>query len=95
MEMFLLLLSGIMHIYTPCVSDPFLIRRRSPGLWKGLFKVQGFFAIEGSKISPSGVVNFPTPATVLLETQSNLKLDMLLTISPLLAMAPDDTLVSD
>ena len=95
MEMFLLLLSGIMHVYMPRGGDPFLIRRRSPGLWKGLFNVQGFFAIEGSKVPPSGIMIFPTPFRVLLETQSNLKLDMLLTISPLLAMAPDDTLVSD
>ena len=95
MEMFLLLLSGIMHVYTACGGDPFLIRRRSPGLRKGLFNVQGFFAIEGSKVPPSGVENFPTPATVELETHSNLNLDMLLTISPLLAMAPDDTLLSD
>ena len=95
MEMLSLLLSGIMHVYMPRGGDPFLIRRRSPGLWKGLFNVQGVFAIQGSKISPSGVVNFPTPSRVELETHSNLKLDMLLTISPLLAMAPDDTLVSD
>ena len=96
----------MVQVYTPwseaergfgCLCDVPLTdrRRRTPGRPNGLVKVRVLVVFPGVSIVPSDILMLPTPAVLELETHSSLRSSLLLTISPLLAMGPEDTLLSD
>ena len=100
MEMVFPLLSGILQVYIPFPPEGNVLalfkRRISPGRLCAYFRVTYGSLLSGlCDILIVGVMNSPTLELLEFEMQSNLTPLLALTIRPLLAMSPVDTLASD